>query len=202
MTLHDCRFPPEGPCRLGRIKGWVREMLEHGTELFEVSPVGVNGVGLWFDSDRLMLEGVYLDEVSAYRARRRWIEALEANFLLEERVDFVMKVRRTQNAGHYSVRCGFLTACGRYAFWRLTHHQAPEVQFLLETAHLAHSEAEPFAVEKDEECEALDPGRSAQLIAEQLYGVQKKGKLVRAAALVRAMARRIFSRGGSDSNFH
>jgi hypothetical protein len=96
-------------------------------------------LGLWYDPERLVIEGVYQDEVTAYRARRRWIEALEKNFLLEESLDFSLKVRRSRGGRNFRVRCDFLTACGRYAFWRLTHHQAPEVQFLLETAHLPHS---------------------------------------------------------------
>lgn len=94
------------------------------------------GLGLWYDSDRLMLEGIYLDEVTAYRARKGWIEAFEVNFLLEDRVDFRVRVGRQEGGSRFCVLCEFLTACGRYAFWRLTHHQAPEVQFVLETAHL------------------------------------------------------------------
>lgn len=94
------------------------------------------GFGLWYDADRLVLEGAYLDEITAYRARKRWIQTLETNFLLEDSHDFRIKVRVDPDAEHYQVRCDFLSACGRYAFWRLTHHQAPEVQYMLETAHL------------------------------------------------------------------
>jgi hypothetical protein len=32
--------------------------------------------------------------------------------------------------------CEFSTACGRYAFWRLTNSQSPESQYLIETAHI------------------------------------------------------------------
>jgi hypothetical protein len=96
-------------------------------------------LGLWYDPDRLLIEGVYQDEITAYRARKRWMEALETNFLLEESHDFSMKVKKARGGRHYRVRCDFLTACGRYAFWRLTHHQAPEVQLMLETAHIPHS---------------------------------------------------------------
>ncbi len=96
-------------------------------------------LGLWYDPDRLMLEGVYNDEVTAYRARKRWIEALERHFLLEDSLDFHLCVKNAADKSYYKVRCDFLTACGRYAFWRLTHHQAPEVQCLLETAHLVSS---------------------------------------------------------------
>lgn len=94
------------------------------------------GLGLWYDADRLVLEGLYLDEITAYRARKRWMQTLEANFLLEGQHDFRIKVRMVPESGRYRVRCDFLSACGRYAFWRLTHHQAPEVQYMLETAHL------------------------------------------------------------------
>lgn len=96
-------------------------------------------LGLWYDPDRLMLEGVYNDEVTAYRARKRWVSALERNFLLEESLDFNLRVNNARDSSYFKVRCDFLTACGRYAFWRLTHHQAPEVQCLLETAHLPHA---------------------------------------------------------------
>jgi hypothetical protein len=96
------------------------------------------GLGLWYDAEKLILEGIYLDEVSAYRARRSWIRTFEMNFLLEEIHDFKVKVVFDREEGRYHVQCTFMSACGRYAFWRLTHHQAPEVQFTLETAHLPH----------------------------------------------------------------
>ncbi len=105
----------------------------------ELSPPRVEtpfGLGIWYDPERITLEGAYSDQVTAYRARRRWIRTLEMNFLLEEKHDFVVKVVTDQMEGNYRVRCDFLTACGRYAFWRLTHNQAPEVQYLIETAHL------------------------------------------------------------------
>lgn len=98
----------------------------------------VVGLGLWYDAERLLLEGIYLDEVSAYRARRSWIKAFEMNFLLEDIHDFRVKVAFDSEDCRYRVQCNFTSACGRYAFWRLTHHQAPEVQFALETAHLPH----------------------------------------------------------------
>lgn len=90
---------------------------------------------LWFDADRIVLGRTYSDQVTAYRARRRWKEALERYFLLEDRLDFNLKVQLEPESVQYSVRCDFSTACGRYAFWRLTHNQAPEVQYMLETAH-------------------------------------------------------------------
>ena len=96
------------------------------------------GLGLWYDAEKLILEGIYLDEVSAYRARRSWIKTFEMNFLLEEIHDFRVKVVFEEDERRYHVQCTFTSACGRYAFWRLTHHQAPEVQFTLETAHLPH----------------------------------------------------------------
>jgi hypothetical protein len=121
-----------------------RGTFEHSGDFIEARDRDSEGVGLWYDSDRLTLSGVYLDEITAYRARKRWIEALEMNFLLEERHDFSIKVRPSHGGKLFKVRCDFQTACGRYAFWRLTHHQAPEVQFLLETAHLPHVGMDDF----------------------------------------------------------
>jgi hypothetical protein len=103
------------------------------------------GLGLWYDAEKLILEGIYLDEVSAYRARRSWIRTFEMNFLLEEIHDFKVKVVFDSDEHRYHVQCMFTSACGRYAFWRLTHHQAPEVQFTLETAHLPHVHSLRFA---------------------------------------------------------
>jgi hypothetical protein len=117
---------------------WGFVMYDHGQDVVEGQRSEVDSIGLWYDSDRLMLIGVYQDEVTAYRARRRWIDALARNFLLEERHDFGIRVRPAYGGRNFKVRCDFLTACGRYAFWRLTNHQAPEVQFLLETAHVPH----------------------------------------------------------------
>jgi hypothetical protein len=99
-------------------------------------PAVAEELGVWFDAERLSLEGVYLDEVTAYRARRRWIAAFEAHFLLELKFDFRMEVVCDPQRDHFALRCTFLSACGRYAFWRLTHNQAPEAQAALETAHL------------------------------------------------------------------
>lgn len=135
------------------------------------------GLGLWYDAERLMLEGVYLDEVTAYRARKGWIEAFETNFLLEERVDFRVRVLRQERAPRFSVVCEFMTACGRYAFWRLTHHQAPEVQFILETAHLpafqfsdGPSLPEPQVVQprKEHGTAAAPPGEAEQEVWERI----------------------------------
>lgn len=128
-------------------------MLDQGTGIVAGGISASNTMlGLWYDPDRLLIEGVYQDEITAYRARKRWMEALETNFLLEDSHDFSMRVRKARGGHHYRVRCDFLTACGRYAFWRLTHHQAPEVQLMLETAHIPHTlPTRPRAVLFDED---------------------------------------------------
>jgi hypothetical protein len=134
------------------------------------------GLGLWYDAEKLILEGIYLDEVSAYRARRSWIKTFEMNFLLEEIHDFKVKVVFESDEGRYHVQCTFTSACGRYAFWRLTHHQAPEVQFTLETAHLPHVtslrfeepsiESEIESVSSDGRIVGVDDLRRSSVLAE------------------------------------
>jgi hypothetical protein len=113
-------------------------MQQTGFEHSQGTHIPAVSLGLWYDAERLILEGIYLDEVSAYRAKKSWIKSFELNFLLEEIHDFKVKVGFDPESARYHVQCTFTSACGRYAFWRLTHHQAPEVQFALETAHLPH----------------------------------------------------------------
>jgi len=109
--------------------------------LIELSGEAAWRPGVCFDPLEITLEGSYVDELSAYRARRVWNSVLEDNFLLESDHDYVMKVSPGDEAGLFRLKCDFRTACGRYAFWRLTHNQAPEAQYLIETAHIPNSES-------------------------------------------------------------
>ena len=94
-----------------------------------------------FDPERLSLYGSYADQLSAYRAKRSWVETLESCFLLDQGHDFEISVYSNLEEGQFSLTCAFLTACARYAFWRLTNHQAPEAQYMIETAHIPASES-------------------------------------------------------------
>lgn len=83
---------------------------------------------LIYDTDGVTLIGHYTDEVSAYRARRSWIEVLSNYFLLESTRDYEMSVRYSNETQFFVLTCSFSSACGRYAFWRLINHQAPEAE--------------------------------------------------------------------------
>jgi hypothetical protein len=96
--------------------------------------------GVCFDPENVTLEGVYADELSAYRARKCWAEALENHFLLEPEHDFFVVI--DDSTDDYRLRCEFITACARYAFWRLTNNQAPEAQYIIETAHIPKGESQ------------------------------------------------------------
>lgn len=96
--------------------------------------------GVCYDPDSITLEGWYTDELSAFRARRNWADTLQSQFLLEEQ-DFSLQVTHVAQADRYLLKCGFLSACARYAFWRLTNGQAPEAQYLIETAHIPGGES-------------------------------------------------------------
>lgn len=169
-----------------------RGTFEQGGDCSGASERDTQGVGLWYDSDRLTLSGVYLDEITAYRARKRWIEALEINFLLEERHDFSIKVRSSHGGKLYKVRCDFQTACGRYAFWRLTHHQAPEVQFLLETAHLPHVGMDDFERISCSETEDFVP--LAPPVARDVCR-DRSGTWDQAMRMMRSLAKTLIPRG-------
>lgn len=92
--------------------------------------------GVCFDPDNVTLQGRYSDELSAFRAKKVWIETLEDNFLLENKHDISVAISPDLENHVFTLTCTFLTACARYAFWRLTNSQAPEVQYIIETAHI------------------------------------------------------------------
>jgi len=93
------------------------------------------GVTVSYDPEKYLLTGRYADELSAHRAKKVWIETLEQGFLLEANSDIKLNVIR-DNPGEYSLVCRFTSACGRYAFWRLTNRMVPEAEYLIETAHI------------------------------------------------------------------
>jgi hypothetical protein len=97
--------------------------------------------GVSFDPEHITLEGMYADQLSAYRAKKVWLETFETNFLLETEHDFALQVRSDMQENRYTLKCQFLTACARYAFWRLTNNQAPEAQYIIETAHIPNGES-------------------------------------------------------------
>jgi hypothetical protein len=111
-----------------------------GTQLIELTDEFQWTEGVSFDPDHITLEGVYTDQLSAYRAKKVWLETLETNFLLEPGHDFNLSIASRVDEHRFALRCEFLTACARYAFWRLTNHQAPEAQYVIETAHIPNAE--------------------------------------------------------------
>lgn len=93
--------------------------------------------GVHFDAESVVLIGSYSDELSAFRARRAWVAAFESSFLLDKGHDYELHMLAKAEEHRFYLSCQFLTACGRYAFWRLVNEQVPEVQYLIETAHIA-----------------------------------------------------------------
>lgn len=174
-----------------------RSTFEHSRDFGGANDRDNESVGLWYDSDRLTLSGVYLDEVTAYRARKRWIEALEINFLLEERHDFCIKVRPSRGGKLFKVRCDFQTACGRYAFWRLTHHQAPEVQFLLETAHLPYVGLDEFERVSEGELDDFVPLTPP---ISRPVNTHSSRPWLQALRVMRSLAKNLVSRGSASAH--
>lgn len=93
-----------------------------------------------FDGENACLEGTYGDELSAHRAKRIWVDTLLGYFLLEKEQDIRVRVLPIPDGQLFKLKCEFTSACARYAFWRLTNGQTPEVQYLIETAHVPQSE--------------------------------------------------------------
>ena len=99
----------------------------------------LNTEGVCFDPEDITLLGVYADELSLFRAKQGWKRVLETNFMLEDEHDFKFTLSKDYNGLKFNLSCHFDTACGRYAFWRLTNYQAPEAQYEIETAHIPSS---------------------------------------------------------------
>ena len=90
--------------------------------------------GLVFDADTITLAGKFTDEISAYRAKKRWIETFNNHFLLEGARDYEMSVKPLGEL--FVLSCIFHSACGRYAFWRLVNHQAPDAEAKLYSSNM------------------------------------------------------------------
>ena len=84
--------------------------------------------GLIYDADSVILAGKYSDELSAHRARREWRNILNTYFLLDTERDYELWIQTDATQGYFVVHCCFVSACGRYAFWRLVNQQAPEAE--------------------------------------------------------------------------
>lgn len=92
--------------------------------------------GLLFDTNSVMLLGAFLNEIAAYRTRRTWVNVLNTYFLLEKDRDYSISIITPKDENHFLLNCSFTSACGRYAFWRLINHQAPEAQEKLSVTDL------------------------------------------------------------------
>lgn len=106
-------------------------------------------VDVVFDLDSLTLVGRYGDELSAHRAKKAWLKTLQDCFLLDSDSDIRLKVSSNKDQHHYLLSCEFISACARYAFWRLTNNHVPEAAYLLETAHLPDSKYQTLIAAPD-----------------------------------------------------
>ncbi len=105
------------------------------TDIAAIRRTFPSGEGVAFDMSRMTLEGLYSNELDAHRAKRVWKKSLASLFILDHENDFDLSVRCEPASDSYLLTCEFKTACGRYAFWRLTNNQAPEAQAIIESAH-------------------------------------------------------------------
>jgi hypothetical protein len=92
--------------------------------------------GITFDPDTIVIQALYGDELSAYRAKKLWSDTLNNFFMLSAEDDFTCSIMHLPEQERYYLVCTFLTSNGRYAFWRITNYQAPEAQYIFETAHI------------------------------------------------------------------
>lgn len=84
-----------------------------------------------YDTSNVSLISRFVDEISAYRARKQWVAVFHDHFLLDTERDYEITVCPSTGGEEYILSCLFSSACGRYAFWRLINHQAPEAEAAL-----------------------------------------------------------------------
>ena len=84
--------------------------------------------GLIYDAEGIALLGKFGDQISAYRAKKEWHKILNSHFILEPEKDYELKVHCSLENNLFFINCTFISACGRYAFWRLINRQAPEAE--------------------------------------------------------------------------
>ena len=105
-------------------------MAVHSKTLSEFASVDLSKAkpGLIYDAEGVTLFGKYSDELSAHRAKREWQEVLGSHFLLENERDYELGAFCSLEENQFLLSCNFVSACGRYAFWRLVNRQAPEAE--------------------------------------------------------------------------
>ncbi len=91
--------------------------------------------GVCFDPDTDTIHGNYVDELSAYRAKKAWLEALKFNFSLKADSDLIVAIETTE-MNSFVLSCRFYSSTAKYAFWKITNNQSPEAQYIIETAHI------------------------------------------------------------------
>lgn len=89
-----------------------------------------------YSSEKYIIMGEYSNELLLFRAKKFWALVLQDTFLLENITDFKFQVKKNSKLNIYNLICTFKSACGRYAFWRISNDQNPEVKYIIETAHL------------------------------------------------------------------
>ena len=77
-------------------------------------------------NEKPTLYATYPSEIAGHYARRRWAQTLYREFLLDEDQDFILTLVQT-GSDVWQLSCKMLSACGRYAYWRIDNNQAPEV---------------------------------------------------------------------------
>ena len=108
-------------------------MAVHSKSVSEFTSVDITKAkpGLIYDAEGVTLLGKYTDELAAHRARKEWQLILNSHFLLEAERDYELNTFCDLGEEHFLLSCCFLSACGRYAFWRLVNRQAPEAEHKL-----------------------------------------------------------------------
>lgn len=81
---------------------------------------------LTFSQNEMSLSMQFVDEISAYRARRKWIELLKVQLLVDHEEDFQISIKKESDS-IWNMHCEFTSSCGRYAFWRIMNKKDSKI---------------------------------------------------------------------------
>lgn len=81
---------------------------------------------LYFNPDNCYLGKDFPNEFAAYQAKKAWTQILSHHFLIESPRDYLILISPITNFPSHILGCKFLSAVGRYSFWRLMNNQSQD----------------------------------------------------------------------------
>lgn len=90
------------------------------------------------DLEKFVVEARYNDELSRFRAKKRWITLFKEIYLLEPKQDFAITSFTDSDRFFYYLRCSFKTQVGRFIMQRICSELNSPALKTLKVAHYSN----------------------------------------------------------------